>query len=1280
MAEPDVGVFGQNGRFALRRRLGAGGFGVVYEALDRQYGAAVALKVLHKASPSAIYQFKQEFRVLADLFHPNLVRLYELDTHERRWFFTMELVAGSPFHAYLRGGATPAGGASGEATFSREAATFSQGPSAADTEATYSSAPGVTSVYKTESIVGLTFGASPPAAPSFDEQRLRGAFAQLAHAVGALHASGVLHRDLKPQNVQVTPEGRVVVLDFGLVKELSPGPSPGGEQGLAGTPRYMAPELWEGAPESEASDWYSFGVMLYEALSGQAPFHSLESLAERRAPPPPSALRGGVPADLEALCLELLRPSPGDRPGGDAVVRRLGGEGRAMKRAWGALPRRRARTLVGRERELFALRDAFRSSARGLVFAAVRGASGAGKTALCASFLDEAREAGALVLWGRCYERELIAYKAFDGIVDELARHLGALPEDRRSALLPHDLGDLARIFPVLLSVAQGAPGASPGPGAEPQEARRRAFRAFKELFARVAAEQPAVMLIDDLHWGDADSARLLAELLSPEGAPPLLLVACIRTEEEHGPFFTELARLADARGVHVDSRVIDVGPLAPEQAMEIVRAELGEGAGPIAEAIVREAGGNPFFLEEMAHHFRVAAEDTGPLSTGRGRVAALDEVLRARIARLDAPARRLLEIGAVAGRPIEQAIALASAELGPAALPALSLLRSARLVRARPVRDHTRLEPHHERVRDVVLAELGAGERAARHLRLARAYEAAGDADPEVLAAHYHGGGQLDAASRAAARAADRAAAALAFDRAAELYGRALEWMDGGAPGAPDRRRALSISRAHALANAGRGVEAAPLYLSAAPAGPASEALELRRWAAEQLLACGHIDAGIDVLRPVLREVGLGYPGSVPAAAARAAWLYVRLRVRGTSFEERGAAEIAPEVLAKIDVCGGAGKSLADVDPLRAACFQLEHLLLALQAGEPVRASAGLSAFGVMLAVQGTKDAIEKGSALVERGEAIARRLGDPYLAGATAVQRAFLHLVRGDWGAALAGFDEGLGTLQKRCRGVAWEKNLARMGAMIALDARGDLREVGLRSAAWLREALEVGDLFSRISAALNLAAARVAGGDVGGARQVVRDAIAPWSRGGFHVQHLYALRLEACGDLYEGDPNKAYSSVAGAWPEIERAQLLRVQLGRIDMRLLRARAAVASAAATPASRARLLAVAERDAAALLREVRRDARPAATLIQACAAHVRGDDRAALALLESAAAGYEAAGMPLLAACARRRRGELIGGDAGGTEMANADRVFESRGVQHPARWIRMYAPGFER
>src|SRR6266480_601047 len=101
MAEPASEFLGTE-RFALRRRLGAGGMGVVYEAHDREMDKTVALKALTRAEPAHVYRFKREFRTLADVSHPNLVALYELMSAGRHWFFTMELVKGVTFIQYVR--------------------------------------------------------------------------------------------------------------------------------------------------------------------------------------------------------------------------------------------------------------------------------------------------------------------------------------------------------------------------------------------------------------------------------------------------------------------------------------------------------------------------------------------------------------------------------------------------------------------------------------------------------------------------------------------------------------------------------------------------------------------------------------------------------------------------------------------------------------------------------------------------------------------------------------------------------------------------------------------------------------------------------------------------------------------------------------------------------------------------------------------------------------------------------------------------------------------------
>src|SRR5262245_52011162 len=187
-------------RFEILRALGEGGMGVVYEAIDRETRRKVALKTLRSLDAAAVLRFKNEFRSLQDIEHPNLVGLGELFEEDGQLFFTMELVQGTPFVDFVR----PAS------------------PIALDGEPSTSGADGVSDTTVTRSnTVRRTTRSTPPAkdppAACFDEARLRDAFGQLARGIHALHRARKVHRDIKPSNVLVTAAGRVVVLDFGLV-------------------------------------------------------------------------------------------------------------------------------------------------------------------------------------------------------------------------------------------------------------------------------------------------------------------------------------------------------------------------------------------------------------------------------------------------------------------------------------------------------------------------------------------------------------------------------------------------------------------------------------------------------------------------------------------------------------------------------------------------------------------------------------------------------------------------------------------------------------------------------------------------------------------------------------------------------------------------------------------------------------------------------------------------------------------------------------------------------
>ena len=166
-------------------------------------------------------------------------------------------------------------------------------------------------------------------------------FADVCEAVQYCHTRGVLHRDLKPSNVMVSEEGRVVLMDFGVVAELSLETGQG-KQGIMGTPAYMAPEQGLGRPPSAAADWYAFGVIMYRALTGLMPFRgpmkALLQMKRERDPTPIVDLVRELPADLGDLCMRLLTRRPSERPSGDhiclSLCTRLVGTGVGRQLCW----------------------------------------------------------------------------------------------------------------------------------------------------------------------------------------------------------------------------------------------------------------------------------------------------------------------------------------------------------------------------------------------------------------------------------------------------------------------------------------------------------------------------------------------------------------------------------------------------------------------------------------------------------------------------------------------------------------------------------------------------------------------------------------------------------------------------------------------------------------------------------------------------------------------------------------------------------------------------------
>jgi serine/threonine protein kinase len=1240
--------------YDLVRELGRGGMGVVYEAYDRKRRHMVALKTMQGVEASELYRFKAEFRTLAGLTHPNLVTLYELVAEGGLWFFTMELLEGASFLAHVRSTVSPA---SAQAPPSPLISRAPEQPA----EAT-----------------GPPLGLTPP-----QLGRLRDTLRQLAAGMHALHQEGKLHRDIKPGNVLVTRQGRVVLLDFGLAADLDrSGEHLSLQPRLLGTVAYMAPEQAACRPVSPASDWYAFGSMLYEALTGRPPFHGgpLEVLVKKQDldPPDPASLVQWIPDDLRALCGELLRRDPRQRPSGDDVLRRLGAEPAASTHtpttgimATAEVP------LIGRARHLEALEEAFHACRQGrAVRLFVHGCSGVGKTALVRRFLDGLTERGeAVVLPGRCYEQESVPYKALDSLVDSLSRYLETLSLLEAQALLPRDIGALARVFPVLrrLEAVASAPGR--GAVSDPQEIRRRGLAALRELLGRLADRRPLVLFIDDLQWGDLDSAALLLDLLRPPDPPPLLFLGCYRSEDATGN--PCLRALLEARepGESVSRGDLAVEPLTPPERRQLALALLSS-CDPAAEAradtIARESDGNPFFIYELVHHL---AAGVAPVEEAPERDITLHEVLWSRVLRLPEEARRLLEVVAVAGRPLRQEDACRAAGVTAEQGAALASLRAGRLLRGVGRPESLEIETYHDRIRETLVTRLTPSGLQEHHRRLALVLEASRRSDPEVLAVHFQEAGEPGRAGTYYALAAAQAAEALAFDRAAKLYRLALELQ---APRGVEECQ-LRTRLANALANASRGAESAREYLRATDTAGDADARELQRRAALQLLSSGHVDDGLVTLRAVLGPVGMKMPERPRRALWLLAWQWLRLRWRGLGFRRRDVHQVEARELRRLEICRAAAVGLSMVDPLQGAYFQTHYLLLALRTGEPHHLVQALALEGAHVSVGGSFSR-RRTDELLGAAETLAEQLAQPYPAAMVALAKGIADALEGRWESAWTLCDQAEGIFRTHCTGVMWELSTAHRFALWPLMFLGEVAEIGRRLPALIKEARERNDLYAVTNLSLVIRTfVRLANDEPERARRELRQVISEWSQQGFHIQHMNRLLDEIQIDLYQGQGGAAWERVTGQWPVLARSYLLRVQQVRVFLFYLRARAALAAAPAA-ANPGRLLHAAERDARRLHRERIAWAEALAQLVRAGVAMGRHDAGGARQLLEDAAGRLDAAGLRLHAAAAGRRLGEQVGGRAGHRLVEQADAWMKGQNVRRPDRMTALLAPGFPR
>jgi hypothetical protein len=314
----------------------------------------------------------------------------------------------------------------------------------------------------------------------------------------------------------------------------------------------------------------------------------------------------------------------------------------------------------------------------------------------------------------------------------------------------------------------------------------------------------------------------------------------------------------------------------------------------------------------------------------------------------------------------------------------------------------------------------------------------------------------------------------------------------------------------------------------------------------------------------------------------------------------------------------------------------------------------------------------------LLAKAEKAATLANSDHAAGILLLMRGVASCLRGEWRAAVDLCGEAERIFRERCTNVAWELNTAQQFPLAALYWMGEFAEMARRVPRFVSEAQQRGNRYALTNSAVFVYPS-LAADDPRDAEGQLRECAIQWSHAGVHVQHFYLVQGWAHCELYRGRGINALRQLEQEYPRLRRAGLLRVQNLRATTHDAIGRSALAVAQERGPTRA-LLRLAAARARSLMRERMPWAEALATMIRAGIAGVNGDDDSAVPLLKRASDGFEAAEMGLHAAVARRRLGEILGGEEGQRLVEDADRWLTAQGIQVPERFAAMYAPGFDR
>ncbi len=623
------------GPYQVVAQLGAGGMGEVYRASDARLGRDVALKVIRRAlvnDDSALDRLLREATLASSLNHPNIVTIYETGVIDEDRYIAMELVDGTTLRELGR--------------------------------------------------QGLPLG------------RVIAIARQIAEALAVAHAAQIVHRDIKPDNVMVRPDGYVKLLDFGLARvheraSLTIGSTgPGTEAGMIlGTIGYMAPEQARGESVALEADIFALGVLLYELVTGRHPFMGPSQLATLHAlmwetPERPSVFNPELPRSIDQLILESLQKDARLRPGATEVMYRLtlahDSTVAAALSSVAVTPRRALAgvPIVGREAELDVLRREFTRAQRGRGrLLVISGEAGLGKTTLVETFVRQLEDSGEAVRIGRgrCSER-LAGSEAYLPVLEAL----DSLQHDQQLGTLSRVLRTVApswyaQLMPPKENDSSAARLAADTLGGS-QERLKFEIAALLEELGRMHA---VVLWFDDVHWADPSTTDLLGYVAQRLDRMRVLIVTTCRPSalaQTRHPFLgLKLELLARGECTEIAPETLDEAAIERYLSLEFPEHAFPEG---FAALISRRTEGSPLFMTDLLRDLKrrqvvrqqdgrwILAEDLSALA--RELPPSVRSLIQRKMDALDEPDRRLLAAAAVQGPDFDTAVVASALQLDP--------------------------------------------------------------------------------------------------------------------------------------------------------------------------------------------------------------------------------------------------------------------------------------------------------------------------------------------------------------------------------------------------------------------------------------------------------------------------------------------------------------------------------------------------------------------------------------------------------------------------------------